>query len=145
MSSELPKQKINSIMIIEAMGRPADHLVDVLNEICDNISKEKGVELTERKVNEPKAVKDKKDLFTTFAEIEVSVEEPLILALLMFKYMPAHVEVIEPENFTLGNNDYGELLTEITRRLHKYDELARIMQMEKEILTNKIKKLEEKK
>ncbi|MDA3836005.1 MAG: hypothetical protein PF542_00120 [Nanoarchaeota archaeon] len=132
-------------MIIEAMGRPADHLVDVLNEICDNISKEKGVELTERKVNEPKAVKDKKDLFTTFAEIEVSVEEPLILALLMFKYMPAHVEVIEPENFTLGNNDYGELLTEITRRLHKYDELARIMQMEKEILTNKIKKLEEKK
>jgi hypothetical protein len=118
MSSELPKQKINSIMIIEAMGRPADHLVDVHNEICDNISKEKGVELTERKVNEPKAVKDKKDLFTTFAEIEVSVEEPLILALLMFKYMPAHVEVIEPENFTLGNNDYGELLTEITRRLH---------------------------
>lgn len=142
MSSE---KKTTAILVIEAMGRPKEHLVQTLEELTENMKKEKGVKIVENKIHEPTEVKDKKDLFTTFTEIEVEVEKPIILALLMFKYMPAHVEVIEPETFTIENHEFTEILSELTRRLHKYDELLRVMQMEHKIATNQLKKFQDEK
>jgi len=52
--------------------------------------------------------------------------------------MPAHVEVVSPESLILTNNDYGDILSELTRRLHKYDEVVRVVQMEKDILEKKV-------
>ena len=83
--------------------------------------------------------------FTTFAEIEVEVEEILQLAILMFKYMPAHLEVISPELLVLTNNGWNDILNELTRRLHGYDEIARIVNVEKSILEKKLREVLEKK
>ena len=55
--------------------------------------------------------------------------------------MPAHVEIISPELITLTNNGLNEMLNELTRRLHGYDEVARTLQVEKEILNRKMKEL----
>ncbi|MEA3413955.1 MAG: hypothetical protein U9Q99_00300 [Nanoarchaeota archaeon] len=137
-------EKITAIFILEAMGRPKEHLKEALQELIDAMKKEKGVKVNEFKINEPTLLKDQKDLFTTFTEIEIEVEGPEHLAGLMFKYMPAHIEVIEPENLKISNNVYSDILSEITRKLHKYDEVARVIQMEKQVLENKIKELEKK-
>jgi hypothetical protein len=59
----------------------------------------------------------------------------------MFKYMPAHIEIIQPELIALSNNGFNDILNELTRRLHGYDEIARIMQIEKQILLKKIQEL----
>ena len=126
------KKKFTAIMIVEVMGRPKEHLVETLENISKEISEEKGVKLQSKKINEPSLVKDQEDLFTTFAEIEVQVEDPLILSILMFKYMPAHVEVVEPEKFIFTNVEYGDILNELTRRLHRYEELVKVMQFQME-------------
>ena len=55
--------------------------------------------------------------------------------------MPAHMEIISPEKISLTNNGYGDILNELTRRLHGYDEVARVLQAEKQILTNQLEKL----
>ena len=86
-------------------------------------------------------VKDKKDLYTTFAEIEVEVEEILYLAILMFKYMPAHVEVVEPELIALTNHGWGDILSELTRRLHGYDEVAKVLQFQNSEMKKKLEEL----
>lgn len=138
-------KNIRAVMILEIIGRPAEHLVETLNNIIKELSEEKGVNVKEQKVNEPREMKEKKEFFTTFAEIEFEVEEVMQLAVLMFKYMPAHIEVLSPEAITLTNNSYGDILSELTRRLHKYDEVARVVQMEKGILEKKLKDLLEKK
>jgi len=138
-------KKITAVMILEIIGKPAEHLVETLEEIIKELSKEKGVKINNKKINEPAELKDKKDFFTTFAEIEIEVEEIIQLATLMFKYMPAHIEVLSPESISLTNNEYGDLLSELTRRLHKYDEVARVVQMEKDILEKKLKDILEKK
>lgn len=140
MSSDKEKS-IRAVMLFDIIGRPKEYLIETLEKIIEEIGKEKGVKVISRKINEPVIMKDNKDFFTDFAEVEVETEEIAELIMLMFKYMPAHVEVISPETIHLPNTSWSEILSELTRRLHGYDEIARIMQNEKGILEAKLREL----
>lgn len=139
MSSE--NKEISAALIFDIIGTPPEHLKETLNAIIDNISKEKGVKVLSRKISEPVFMKDRNDLYTTFAEIEITAEEILQVVLMMFKYMPAHVEIVSPEHISISNNNLSEVLSEITRRLHGYEEIVRIMQVEKDILEKKLREI----
>jgi membrane protein insertase Oxa1/YidC/SpoIIIJ len=132
---------ITAVIILEIIGRPPEHLVETLEELIKSMDKEKGVSVKSKKINEPVLMKDQKQFYTTFAEIEIEVKEILYLAVVMFKYMPAHVEVIEPELIALTNSGWTEILSEITRRLHGYDEVARVLQFENSQMQKKLKEL----
>jgi len=138
MSSE---KKIKAFMIIEVIGKPPEHLIETLEEISRQIDSEKGVKIITKNVKEPIELKDAKKFYTTFAEIEFEVEEVMQIALLMFKYMPSHIEIIEPGTINFTNTDLCEVLNEITRRMHAYDEVVRVFQNEKDILEKKLKEL----
>ncbi len=139
MSSD--KLKVNAVIILDIIGRPPEHLVESLEMIIENIGKEKGVTIKSKQIKEPVLMKDQKNFYTTFAEIEVEVDEILYLTILMFKYMPAHIEIISPEIIALSNSGFNDILNELVRRLHGYDELARVMQVEKQVLLKKIQEL----
>src|SRR3972149_5024485 len=141
MISDKSKEGIRAAMILEAIGRPPEHLTETLKGLVKQINEEKGVEVAESKVNEPVLMKDQKDFYTSFAEVEVEVEDVLYLAVLMFKYMPAHIEIISPELITLTNNGWNDVFNELVRRLHAYDEVAGVLQMEKQILENKLREV----
>ena len=134
-------KKIRAVLIIEILGKPPEHIIETLKEIIKQISEEKGVSVTEKKIKEPVPIKDKKDVYTSFAEIEIEVEEILSLGHILFKYMPSHIEILSPELIVLTNNGWTEILNEISRRLHSYDEVARVIQIEKRILENKLREL----
>lgn len=133
--------KIIAMLILDIVGRPKEHLVETLEKIIGEMDKEKGVIIKSKEIKEPTLMKDQKNFYTTFAEIEVEVEDVLYLAILMFKYMPAHIEIISPEIIALSNNGLNDIFNELVRRLHGYDEVARMMQMEKNGLLKKIKEL----
>lgn len=133
------EKKIKAVLVLEAIGKPPEHLVETLNKIVKKIDEEKGVSVESSKVKEPHLMKDQKEFYTTFAEVEVEVEEVMYVAMLMFKYMPAHVDIISPETFKMSNNEFNEILNEVTRRLHGYDEVARVIQTEKAILEKKLR------
>jgi len=132
---------IAAIMILEAIGKPPEHITEALENLIKEIEKEKGVTILNKKINEPIEMEKQKGFYTTFAEIEVEVEEVLHIAILMFKYMPAHIEIISPELIVLTNNGWNDILNELTRRLHGYDEVARVIQVEKSILEKKLREL----
>ena len=138
MSSD-ERKKINAIFILEVIGRPPEYLVETLENLAKQIGEEKGVKVIEKRINEPVLMKEQKDFYSSFMEVELEVEEILYLAILMFKYMPAHVEILSPQNLTLSNAGFNDLFNELTRRLHGYDEIARILQTEKMILENQLK------
>jgi hypothetical protein len=146
---DLNNKQIRAIFIMEAIGRPPEYLTETLEAISKSIGEEKGVKMINSKINPPVEMKNQKEFFTSFSEIEIEVEQILNVAFLMFKYMPAHVEIITPEKISVTNFEAGEIFSELTRRLHGYEELTRIMQNEKIILENKLreilKKEEEKK
>jgi len=139
--NEQETRGVRAVMIVEVLGKPPEHLIETLEGIIKQIDEEKGVSVKSKKINEPNVMKDKNDFFTTFAEVEVEVEEVMDLALLTLKYMPAHVEIIYPELIAVSNNAWGDILTEMVRRLHGYDEIARIMQAEKNILEKKLREV----
>ena len=134
-------KKISAMFILEVIGKPAEHLVEALEEIIKKIDEEKDVNVNGKKIKEPTPMKEQEGFFTTFAEVEVEAENMMLIAMLMFKYMPAHIEIISPENITLSNNEFGEILSELTRRLHGYDEVARVLQTERTILETKLREL----
>jgi hypothetical protein len=139
MSSE--NEKIITAMILEVMGRPKEHLPEVLRDIIAKMDSEKGIKVVSNEIHEPVEIKDKKDLFTTFAEIEVHADDIFSLAVLMFKFMPSHIEIINPEVLALTNNKWNQILNELATRLHQYDEVVRILQVEKAVLEQQIRRL----
>lgn len=139
-------EKIESRMILEILGRPAEHIVVALNEVIDKIGKEQGVKLVSRKVHEAKPLRDTKDLFTTFAEIEVEFDSVINCFRIVFTYLPANVEIISPETFKMKNDDLNTLVNALAARLHDYDSIAKRLVAEREILVNRLneKKKDEK-
>jgi len=133
--------KIRAALILDVIGKPPAHIVESLERLIEEVDKEKGVTVKSKDIKEPTLMKDSKDFYTTFAEIEVEVEDILYLAILLFKYMPAHVEIIEPEMLVLSNNGWNDVLNELVRRLHGYDEIARVMQMENQGLKQKLSEI----
>ena len=132
---------ISAIIILEIIGRTKEHLNETLENIIKEIDNEKRINVKSKKINEPILIKDQKDFYTSFAEIEVEVKKILDLAILIFKNMPAHVEIIYPEIIALQNNDWNDILNELARRLHGYDEIARVIQTEKGILEKKLREV----
>lgn len=132
---------IRAMLILEVLGKPAEHLTETLEELIGKIDAEPNVSVVNKKINEPVLMKDREDFYTNFAEIEVEVEEIGQLVMLMFKYMPANVEVISPELVVLSNNGWNEVLNELIRKLHGYEEIARIIQIEKTVLESKLREV----
>ncbi len=135
---------IKAILILEIIGKPKEHLVETLESLINKMDSEPGVKVIEKKIQEPVIMKDNKDFFTTFAEVEVEVSGVMDLVILMFQYMPAHIEIIYPELIALTNQGWSDILSELTRRLHGYDEIARVLGVEKDILERKLRDILEK-
>ena len=136
--------KINAILIFEVLGRPPEKLTETLNEIINQIDKERGISVKEKDIKEPVEMKEEKGFYSSFAEVEIKAEEISNIGMIVFKYMPSHIEIISPESITLTNNECNNIFNEITRRLHGYDEVARVVQFEKAVLEKKLRSLLEK-
>jgi len=132
---------IKAIMVFEAIGRPPEHLTETLKNLVDQIDKEEKVQVLSQKISEPILMKEEGTFHTAFVEVELEVEQILHLSVLLFKYMPAHVEILSPELIALTNNGWNDLFNELARRLHGYDEVARILQSERTILEKKLKEI----
>ncbi len=156
-------QKITASFIIELLGRPPEHIKKALEQLIEKLGTEKGVKITESYVHEPKKLEQEKvdekklkeaekklkgknitvtsEIFTTFAEIEAEFETLESLLFITFNYMPSNIEIISPENFILRNTDIGGLLTGIIIRLHRYDEIAKKLVIDKSMLENQLKEI----
>ena len=140
MSSNFEETRgIKATMVFEAIGRPPEHLTETLKNLVEQIDKEEKVQVLNQKISEPVLMKEGRTFYTAFVEVELEVEQILHLSILMFKYMPAHIEIVSPELIALTNNGWNDLFNELTRRLHGYDEIARILQNERAILEKKLK------
>ncbi|MEM4230572.1 MAG: hypothetical protein QXF25_01730 [Candidatus Pacearchaeota archaeon] len=136
-------EKIKAMIILEIMGRPQEYVRESAETLVKKLGEEKTIKILNSKIADTKKLEGK-DLFSTFAEIELEAENLLVFVSLMFRYMPAHVEVIEPARLTMENFDINNLLNELVIRLHRYDELAKVLSIEKNILIKQLTELKKK-
>jgi hypothetical protein len=143
--SSTKSERMRVTLMLEILGRPPEHLKETLKEIIKQMSEEKGVEVKNNEIYEPVELKEEKSLYTSFAEVDLEVDGIIEIALLIFKYMPSHIEIISPENINITKDILNETLNELIRRLHAYDDIARVLQNEKIILENKFREITENK
>jgi hypothetical protein len=122
---------VRAIMIVEMAGRPAEHLTESLEKHIGVLYKVKDIVVNSIKVSEPREIPQENDqggekMFTAFAEADFECETFARLAETMFDFMPSSVEVIEPSKITMDISESTALLNNISGRMHRYDEIAKI-------------------
>lgn len=157
----MAEKKIKANIVIEMMGRPKEHLEETMKKFLEVLDAEKGVKVLNKNIREPKIIegKDKEGkpleipenqkLFSTFTEAEVEVDNIMLFMGMCFRYMPSHVEIFEPREFSLNDFDMNSLMNELISKLHNYDAIAKAALAQNQILSNKLqmilKKYKEKK
>jgi hypothetical protein len=117
---------VRAIMIVEVAGRPAEHLKSALSEHIGILNKVSDIKVHSIKLSEPQEIKDSNGMLTCFAEADFECESFARLSETMFDFMPSSVEVIEPSKVSLSMNEATDLFNNISGRLHRYDELAKV-------------------
>ena len=135
-------ETIRAVFIVEVLGRPAEHIKQMLEEHVKKIDDMKGVTVASISVSDAKELEKEKDFYTCFAEVEVEAESLLHLVHVIFDYMPASVEIIKPDKVEFDIADATSLLNTLSGRLHSYDEIAKICKMQNQQLAQKVVELE---
>jgi len=140
---KISKGWVKASIIFEIIGRPKEHIIEALNKLVEFLKQDKKLILLSEKINEAMPVEDK-ELFSSFLEIEVLLESPTKAMEFVYDYMPSSIEIIEPTSFNLKLNDLNNLLNDSASKLHRYDALLKQANMEKQIIFNKLKEVQEK-
>jgi hypothetical protein len=134
-------EKLQISIVLEIMGRPANHLKEALTTLVDRLGSEKGVRIISREHHEPLPMKDTKDLFTSFAEISLEADSIIDYIGILFAYLPSHIEITHPEKIPLSNIDLNDIGNKLAQRLHDYDAITKKALYEKDFLTKKLQEV----
>lgn len=132
------EKKVHAIIIIEILGKPAEHIDKAIRDLVESLGKEKNVEVLNKKFYEPKPAEN---LFITFCEVEIAVPSLLRLMEICFAYMPSSVEIIQPTDLSFNLNDANFILNALISRLHQYDAIAKKITFENMILKNQLQQI----
>jgi len=138
--------KIKVSFIFEILGRPPEHLKETLKLLIEKLGEQKGIEISSEKIHEPQPMEKEEGegLFTSFAEVELLLDNLNLVFSVVLNMLPANVEVIEPSELRLKNFELSLILSELTVKLHKYDEIAKMITLREKQLLNKIEEMRKK-
>ena len=131
---------VRAVMIVEMMGAPGKYVKESLSKHIMILNQIRDIKVNHIKVSEPAEVKDSKGLYTCFAEADFETETLNRLFETMFDFMPSSIEVIEPSKVNLDSHEATALLNNLSGRLHRYDELAKMAKMRIDQLTEESEK-----
>jgi hypothetical protein len=141
---------VKAIMTFEMLGKPKEYLEESMTKFIEVFSAEKNMIISSKKVYPPKQVENKDkdgvliakdDIYSTFAELSLELNDLISLFLLTFKYLPSHVEIEKPQELRLKNNELNIIISEIIMRLHNYDSIAKGALLNNQALASKLKEL----
>jgi len=135
-------QKIRAVLIFEILGKPPEYIKESLEKYIEKMGENKGVFIEKKKFFDSKLIEGEKDIYTSFAEVEIVCDSLNIVFAIVLSMLPASIEIIEPEEIRLKNFELSSVLSELTVKLHKYDEVAKYLTLENNKLTNQVKALE---
>ena len=79
------------------------------------------------------------EMYSLFSEIEIEADTIMDFMRVVFAYLPSHVEILSPVDFSMENFEVNALFNEISRKLHEYDAIAKRALMENQIMQNQFR------
>lgn len=145
--------KLKILLIYEILGRPPEHIKESLEALIKSIGSNPGIKVIEEKIHEPHLIDEEKmeqldqkvdELYSTFAEVELEVDDLSIVFALVLNTLPSSIEIIEPTELKLKNFDLSTVLSQLAVKLHQYDEVTKGLVLERNQLIKIIKEIQEK-
>ncbi|MBS3090254.1 hypothetical protein J4433_00610 [Candidatus Pacearchaeota archaeon] len=133
------ESEITAVLVIEVLGRPAEHVASALEQLVERLGKESEIQVVNKKFYKPKESEKTKGMFFAFAEIEIKTSTITRLAEICFSYMPSSVEIVHPYELKMTLNDANAILNLLVARLHNYDAIAKSLTIENTILQNQLR------
>ena len=130
--------KLEINLILEIMGRPAEHVKQSLVNLIMKMASDKGVKLIGKEIHDPVKLENSQDLYTAFAEVSLELDSIANYLQIIFNYMPSHIELVRPADIVFSNRDLNELANALVSKLHQYDSIAKNSMVEKDILMKKL-------
>ncbi len=128
-------KKIVLRVIIEIMGSPKDHVEKTMGMVLEKFKKE--YKVVKEDLNEATQIKQ---FWSTFVELEVEIEKIDQMVSICFDYLPSSIEVIDPTNFNIKNQDLSDLMNDLLAKLHRYDMALKNVHAENLLLKKQMKK-----
>ncbi|MBM3199735.1 hypothetical protein FJZ53_02270 [Candidatus Woesearchaeota archaeon] len=126
--------KIQAKIVIEILGTPKEHVEQTITKVIENLKSEEGVKLLRETTYQAEKIKD---MWSTFSDLEIQVNDLTKLVSICFDYMPSSVEIIDPIEMELETVKITDLLNDLMARLHKTDMLLKNSLAENKILKQK--------
>jgi hypothetical protein len=148
---KLSKGFLKTHLIFEVVGKPAEFIDETIKKLVDELEKEKGIEILEKTIGNAKPYEiktennEKTDLFSTYAETEILIENINRLTQIVFDYMPSSIEIFEPNDIKINTQDANLLLNELATKLHQYDLSNKQLVFQRNILFEKLNALKKEK
>ena len=119
-------------------GSPAEYVKENLSKHIMILDEVKDIKVHHIKISDPAEIKDSKGIYTCFAEADFETENFSRLVETMFDFMPSSVEVIEPGRVSLDMSEATALLNNLSGRLHRYDDIAKVAKMKIDQMTREL-------
>jgi hypothetical protein len=107
--------------IFEMAGKPKAHVEETFKAYIESIKKDHVYHVLQDDMAEFVEVEGSESLFSSFCEMEVVVKDSSQVIDFIFKYMPASLEVIEPQEFKLGATEATGMFNDLIAKLHQFD------------------------
>lgn len=117
--------------IIEIMGYPEEHVKEIANKILETLKKEQNIKLKSDYIAE---TIQKKQIYSTFIEIEAEVENYVHLNYFCFNYGPSSIEILDTEKVTLTTRELNAAMNDLLQKLHEQNLLLSKLFAENKLL-----------
>jgi hypothetical protein len=138
---KLSKGFLKCHFVFEIVGKPPEYIEQIMELLIQQLEKEQNVQVLTKSFNKSANYQDSKDLFTTFAETELLVENFRRLIEIIFDYMPTSIEIQEPEEIKIKSHDLNLLANELATNLHHRDIATKKIMFEKDVLFKKLQEM----
>lgn len=101
--------------IIEVLGKPEEHVNEAIRAYVEDIKKDKEIIIVQEDYSE---LEKQEEMFSGFVEIEMLAKSIAKVVWFCFDYLPASIEIIEPEVIRYKAIDFTSFLNDLQARLH---------------------------
>jgi len=119
-------------IVIELMGKPKEHIEQTMQKYIEKIKTEQQISVLDVQMADATLIDTNaqeegqiKQMWTVFAEIEMLMKEPQTLTAFCLNYMPASIEIIEPEEISWTSQRTTTFFNDLQARLHQLDMIAK--------------------
>lgn len=123
--------------LIEIVGFPENHVNESMEKVLEMLSKEPTMKIIEKAIEKAKKIKE---LWSSFVELEIDLDDLTALNKFCFDYLPTSIEIQDVKEVKFEAKEITNFLNDMLAKIHQYNHAVRNLHAEIIILKQKLEK-----